>query len=463
MLKNSTACEIMARLPVGVTKTSPVMGKHSGRAILPLQAGEMGRWATISSRTLPASGPGRPQNTSTTGISRRWSTTTSPPPTTASGSDRADRDHGTPRGQRTTMARCRGARSPGGREQRPIDAVFNAIAAIVPHEASWGSTTSIPSPRAPTPRPGHCQARARWRLGHRSAADRTRSFSPPKAYLSALNKLIARGGRSARAGGGIIAGASSRVVPGQTARAADPGPNTLNSFRPGSAPEHALGRSKIGPEESPGTTEIERRIAAIPVDDAGAIWHSPDLYFHLLFRCGRSSGDPGEQWRMVFSELDLEDDRRRAAGRAAQPGRRSSPACSMSSYVRHDRAGASADGLRSQCRDLLLGHRDAAVLHVITRGRLPSYLARHRLHRRRHRGDGLCRARGPNANIAVALGGIIIACGAVYALIRAPVVQAVPARRWIEALLPRLSPATQGQIAADRVVRPRWSRAVARS
>lgn len=82
------------------------------------------------------------------------------------------------------------------------------------------------------------------------------------------------------------------------------------------------------------------------------------------------------------------------------------------------------------------------LFFVITRGQLPSYL-----------GSSFAfigvviaatgyAGAGPNANIAVALGGII-ACGAVYALIGV-IVQAV-GTRWIEALLP---PVVTGAVVA---------------
>jgi isopropylmalate/homocitrate/citramalate synthase len=92
MIKHSQTYEIMTPESVGVLKTSLVMGKHSGRCRLPLEAEEMGyrlsdnqfEDAFVRFKDSPTA-----RSTSMTRTSRRWSTSASPPPTTASASSRS--------------------------------------------------------------------------------------------------------------------------------------------------------------------------------------------------------------------------------------------------------------------------------------------------------------------------------------------------------------------------------------
>ena len=141
MLKNAQTYEIMLPETVGVKQTSLVMGKHSGRHAFIHKLEEMGyklgaatSWKTPScaSRPWPTA-----RRTSTTRTSRRWSIRRS----------RTSHDRiklvsltviaGTHGPQRATMKldvdgqiKIEEAEGNG-----PVDAVFNCIKALVPHEA----------------------------------------------------------------------------------------------------------------------------------------------------------------------------------------------------------------------------------------------------------------------------------------------------------------------------------------
>ena len=86
MLKHTQTYEIMTPESVGVSKTSLVMGKHSGRNAFRTKLKELGyelgetrsRTPSTASRRWPTA-----RSTSTTRIWRRWSTRRSPPPRTA--------------------------------------------------------------------------------------------------------------------------------------------------------------------------------------------------------------------------------------------------------------------------------------------------------------------------------------------------------------------------------------------
>jgi 2-isopropylmalate synthase len=87
MLKNAQTYEIMTPESVGVSKTSLVMGKHSGRAAFRNKLEELGyTLSTTSSRTPSSASRTWPtaRSTCTTRTSRPWWTRTSPRLTTAS-------------------------------------------------------------------------------------------------------------------------------------------------------------------------------------------------------------------------------------------------------------------------------------------------------------------------------------------------------------------------------------------
>ena len=141
MLKNAQTYEIMTPESVGVSKTSLVMGKHSGRAAFRNKLGRDGLRAspTTSSRMRSSGSRNSPtaRSTSTTRISRRWSTRTSPRPMTGSSSSRSRIVAGTRGPQRATMQLQIDDKIVIEEQEGngPVDATFNAIKALVPHEA----------------------------------------------------------------------------------------------------------------------------------------------------------------------------------------------------------------------------------------------------------------------------------------------------------------------------------------
>ena len=202
MLKHQQTYEIMTPASVGVTKTSLVMGKHSGRAAFRSKLKDMGydlgenqmedaftRFKALADRKKHvydediealvdeniATAHDRVKLVSLTVIA------------------------GTRGPQRATMKLDVEGRmvTEEAEGNGPIDAVFNAIKAIVPHEA----VLELYDVHAVT-EGTDAQAEVTVRLSRDGAsvsgrgADPDTLVSSAKAYLSALNKLIARGERT---------------------------------------------------------------------------------------------------------------------------------------------------------------------------------------------------------------------------------------------------------------------------
>ena len=201
MLKNQSTYEIMTPASVGVTKTSLVMGKHSGRAAFRSKLKEMGydlgdnqledaftRFKALADRKKHvydediealvddniATAHDRVKLVSLTVIA------------------------GTRGPQRATMKLDVEGRivTEEVEGNGPIDAIFNAIKAIVPHEA----TLELYDVHAVT-EGTDAQAEVTVRLTHEGfsvtgrGADPDTLVSSAKAYLVALNKLMAKGVR----------------------------------------------------------------------------------------------------------------------------------------------------------------------------------------------------------------------------------------------------------------------------
>ena len=201
MLKNNTTYEIMTPESVGVTKTSLVMGKHSGRAAFRSKLKEMGyelgdnqledaftRFKALADRKKHvydediealvdeniATAHDRIKLESLTVIA------------------------GTRGPQRATMKLDVEGRHVTEEVEGngPIDAIFNAIKTIVPHEV----TLELYDVHAVT-EGTDAQAEVTVRLSRDGSSVTGRGADPDtlvastKAYLAALNKLIARGGR----------------------------------------------------------------------------------------------------------------------------------------------------------------------------------------------------------------------------------------------------------------------------
>ena len=201
MLKNQQTYEIMTPESVGVTKTSLVMGKHSGRAAFRSKLKDMGyelgdnqledaftRFKALADRKKHvydediealvdeniATAHDRVKLVSLTVIA------------------------GTRGPQRATMKLDVEGRivTEEAEGNGPVDAVFNAIKAIVPHEAEL-ELYQVHAVTEGT----DAQAEVSVRLSQDGAsvtgrgADPDTLVSSAKAYLVALNKLVARGGR----------------------------------------------------------------------------------------------------------------------------------------------------------------------------------------------------------------------------------------------------------------------------
>ena len=201
MLKNQQTYEIMTPESVGVTKTSLVMGKHSGRAAFRSKLKDMGyelgdnqledaftRFKALADRKKHvydediealvdeniATAHDRVKLVSLTVIA------------------------GTRGPQRATMKLDVEGRivTEEAEGNGPVDAVFNAIKAIVPHEAQL-ELYQVHAVTEGT----DAQAEVSVRLSQDGAsvtgrgADPDTLVSSAKAYLVALNKLVARGGR----------------------------------------------------------------------------------------------------------------------------------------------------------------------------------------------------------------------------------------------------------------------------
>ena len=201
MLKNQTTYEIMTPASVGVTKTSLVMGKHSGRAAFRSKLKDMGydlgenqmedaftRFKALADRKKHvydediealvdenlASAHDRVKLVSLTVMA------------------------GTRGPQRATMKLDVDGRfvTEEVEGNGPVDAIFNAIKAIVPHEA----TLELYDVHAVT-EGTDAQAEVTVRLTHDGSsvtgrgADPDTLVSSAKAYLVALNKLMAKGSR----------------------------------------------------------------------------------------------------------------------------------------------------------------------------------------------------------------------------------------------------------------------------
>ncbi|RYE32268.1 MAG: 2-isopropylmalate synthase [Hyphomicrobiales bacterium] len=201
MLKNNTTYEIMTPESVGVTKTSLVMGKHSGRAAFRSKLKEMGydlgdnqledaftRFKALADRKKHvydediealvdeniATAHDRIKLISLTVMA------------------------GTRGPQRATMKLDVDGKHVTEEVEGngPIDAIFNAIKTIVPHEV----TMELYDVHAVT-EGTDAQAEVSVRLSRDGSSVTGRGADPDtlvasaKAYLAALNKLIARGGR----------------------------------------------------------------------------------------------------------------------------------------------------------------------------------------------------------------------------------------------------------------------------
>ena len=201
MLKNNTTYEIMTPASVGVTKTSLVMGKHSGRAAFRSKLKEMGydlgdnqledaftRFKALADRKKHvydediealvdeniATAHDRIKLESLTVIA------------------------GTRGPQRATMKLDVDGRfvTEEVEGNGPIDAIFNAIKTIVPHEVAL-ELYDVHAVTEGT----DAQAEVTVRLARDGSSVSGRGADPDtlvasaKAYLAALNKLIARGGR----------------------------------------------------------------------------------------------------------------------------------------------------------------------------------------------------------------------------------------------------------------------------
>jgi len=201
MLKHTQTYEIMTPESVGVSKTSLVMGKHSGRAAFRSKLKEMGydlgdnqledaftRFKTLTDRKKHvydediealvdeniASAHDRVKLVSLTVIC------------------------GTRGPQRATMKLEVEGRivTEEAEGNGPVDAVFNAMKAIVPHEA----VLELYQVHAVT-EGTDAQAEVSVRLSQEGSsvtgrgADPDTLVSSAKAYLVALNKLVAKGGR----------------------------------------------------------------------------------------------------------------------------------------------------------------------------------------------------------------------------------------------------------------------------
>ena len=198
MLKNTQTYEIMTPESVGVSKTSLVMGKHSGRHAF---REKLKRWATSWARTRwkMRSSASRIWPTArrsfTTRTSRRWSMTRSATRTerikvvslmVVAGTIRSaigDVDTGHRRQAKHGQATGNG----------PVDALFNAIQALVPHDAKL-ELYQVHAVTEGT----DAQAEVSVRLEENGRRYTGRAAHPDtlvasaKAYVAALNKLEAK-------------------------------------------------------------------------------------------------------------------------------------------------------------------------------------------------------------------------------------------------------------------------------
>lgn len=201
MLKNQSTYEIMTPASVGVTKTSLVMGKHSGRAAFRSKLKEMG-YALGDNQLEDAftrfkALADRKKHVYDEDIEALVDDNL------ATAHDRIRLESltviaGTRGPQRATMKLSVDGRfvTEEAEGNGPIDAVFNAIEAIVPHEA----VLELYDVHAVT-EGTDAQAEVTVRLSRDGAAVTGRGADPDtlvasaKAYLAALNKLVARGVR----------------------------------------------------------------------------------------------------------------------------------------------------------------------------------------------------------------------------------------------------------------------------
>jgi 2-isopropylmalate synthase len=201
MLKNQSTYEIMTPESVGVQKTSLVMGKHSGRAAFKDKLKQLGydlgdnqiEDAFVRFKALAD----RKKHVYDEDIEALVDDNI------ASAQDRAKLVSmsviaGTRGPQRCTMKVEIDGRviTEEAEGNGPVDATFNAIKAIIPHEA----TLELYQVHAVT-EGTDAQAEVSVRLSHDGSsvtgrgADPDTLVSSAKAYLTALNKLMARGGR----------------------------------------------------------------------------------------------------------------------------------------------------------------------------------------------------------------------------------------------------------------------------
>jgi 2-isopropylmalate synthase len=201
MLKNANTYEIMTPESVGVTKTSLVMGKHSGRAAFKTKVRELGyelgdnavedafnRFKALADRKKHvydedieallddgiASAADRMKVVALTVIAGTMG------PQSATLTLDIDGTH------RTVQSTGNG----------PVDATFNAIKMLVPHEARL-ELYQVHAVTEGTDAQAEVSARlaAEGRSVTGKASDPDTLVASAKAYLSALNKLTARGAR----------------------------------------------------------------------------------------------------------------------------------------------------------------------------------------------------------------------------------------------------------------------------
>ena len=202
MLKHTQTYEIMEPATVGVSKTSLVMGKHSGRAAFRSKLEEMGH--RLSDNQL-------------NDVFGRFKDLADRKKTVYDEDIEALVDenvaHAHDRVRLLSLTVIAGTRGPQRATMRldidgrkateeadgngPVDAVFNAIGAMVPHEA----TLELYQVHAVTEgTDAQAEVSVRLAADGRSvtarAADPDTLVASAKAYLGALNKLLARGARS---------------------------------------------------------------------------------------------------------------------------------------------------------------------------------------------------------------------------------------------------------------------------
>ena len=201
MLKHTQTYEIMTPESVGVSKTSLVMGKHSGRNAFQNKLQRDGLHALgepVPGCLRALQGPRGPQEAR---LRRGYRGARRPEPRHGARPHQArlafgGRRHARPAAGHHEARHRRAPRHRGSRRQRPVDATFNAIKALVPHEA----VLELFQVHAVTEgTDAQAEVSVRLSAGGRSVtargADPDTLVASAQAYLGALNKLMARGER----------------------------------------------------------------------------------------------------------------------------------------------------------------------------------------------------------------------------------------------------------------------------